>query len=320
MPRSALRLAGALRDTFLDAAQVSRDIFKVLVPIIIGLKMLTELGWIRYLALPLEPVMRLAGLPTDLGIVWATGIMVNIYSALIVFASLLPDLPALSQAQAAGFALMLLFAHSLPAEGGIAQRCGISFTAQCAIRLVVAVFGGVFVHVLCQAFGWLQAPAVMAFHAKAADPDLSAWALGELRNLAGIFCIICAVMLLQRLLKYCKVADLLGVVLKPVLRLLGLGPAAATTVVIGMVTGLLYGSGIIIREARRGELTPHEVFAVVTLMSLAHALIEDTLLMLLIGANILIVLFLRAAIALAVGVAFNQIYARTRGKRVSDVS
>ncbi|MEI3477840.1 MAG: hypothetical protein V8Q84_00560 [Bilophila sp.] len=33
-----------------------------------------ELDWIRYLALPLEPVMRLTGLPADLGIAWATGI------------------------------------------------------------------------------------------------------------------------------------------------------------------------------------------------------------------------------------------------------
>lgn len=310
------RLCGALRGGLSDAVHVSYDIFKVLVPIIIGLKILTVLDLIRYLALPLEPIMRLAGLPTDLGIVWATGIMVNIYSALIVLAGLLPQMPPLTCAQVSGFALMLLFAHSLPAEGSIAKRCGISFTVQCVIRLVVAVGSGVLVRFACETFGWLEAPAAMAFQAKTADPRLLNWALGELRNLAAIFCIIYGVMLLQRTLKYLRVSELLGVALNPMLRMLGLAPAAASTVVIGMVTGLLYGSGIIIQEARRGELSHYEVFAVVTLMSLAHALIEDTLLMLLIGADILIVLGLRFGIALAVGVAINQMH--TRGKRHAD--
>lgn len=165
------RLWGGVRQTFSDTVYTSLEIFKVLVPIVIVLKILTEIGWLRYLALPLEPIMRLTGLPADLGIVWATGIMVNIYSALIVLAGMLPDLGPLSQAQAAGFALMLLFAHGLPAECGIAQRCGVSFTAQCVIRLVTAVFGGVLVHLTCSAFGWLQEPAVMVFQAERARSE-----------------------------------------------------------------------------------------------------------------------------------------------------
>ncbi|MEG1610021.1 MAG: nucleoside recognition domain-containing protein, partial [Bilophila sp.] len=64
---------------------MSLDFFKVLVPLLVALKILSELDWIRYLALPLEPIMHLLGLPPDLGIAWATGLMVNFYSALIVF-------------------------------------------------------------------------------------------------------------------------------------------------------------------------------------------------------------------------------------------
>ena len=115
-----------LRETFLDAVQVSLDFFKVLVPIIIGMKILTELDWIRYLALPLEPVMHLTGLPADLGIAWATGIMVNFYSALIVFVGLLPGLPPLTTEQTTTLAVMMLIAHSIPAEGRVAAQCGVS--------------------------------------------------------------------------------------------------------------------------------------------------------------------------------------------------
>ena len=66
-------LLKTLREVLMDAVHVSFDFFKVLIPISIAMKILAELDWIRYLALPLEPVMQLTGLPADLGIAWATG-------------------------------------------------------------------------------------------------------------------------------------------------------------------------------------------------------------------------------------------------------
>ena len=61
-------LLTTLREVLMDAVHVSCDFFKVLIPISIAMKILAELDWIRYLALPLEPVMQLTGLPADLGI------------------------------------------------------------------------------------------------------------------------------------------------------------------------------------------------------------------------------------------------------------
>lgn len=314
------RLTGAVRGAFLDATHVSLDFFKVLVPLIITLKILAELDWIRYLALPLEPIMLLTGLPPDLGIAWATGLMVNFYSALIVFVSLLPGLPELSAEQTTTLATMMLLAHSLPAEGRIAQQCGVSFMSQTIIRLVVAVVAGVIVHTSCLAFGWLDRPAAIVFQAAAPERDLVRWGLGELRNLGSIFCIIFAVMLIQRGLKYFRISDLLGIVLNPLLRLLGLSSAAATTIVIGLVTGLVYGSGTIIKEARSGTLTTHEIFTCVTLMGLCHALIEDTLLMTLIGAHLGGILFLRLGISLLVCAGLNALYVRGKGVRQGEKS
>ena len=194
-------LLKTLREVLMDAVHVSFDFFKVLIPISIAMKILAELDWIRYLALPLEPVMQLTGLPADLGIAWATGIMVNFYSALIVFIGLLPGLPPLTTEQVTTLAVMMLIAHSIPAEGRIAAQCGVSFIGQAVIRLVVAVIGGVIVHTSCQAFGWLDTPARIAF-TPSPDVNLLWWALGEVRNLVSIFCVIFFVMLLQRFLRY----------------------------------------------------------------------------------------------------------------------
>ena len=168
-------LPKTLREVLMDAVHVSFDFFKVLIPISIAMKILAELDWIRYLALPLEPVMQLTGLPADLGIAWATGIMVNFYSALIVFIGLLPGLPPLITEQVTTLAVMMLIAHSIPAEGRIAAQCGVSFIGQAVIRLVVAVIGGVIVHTSCQAFGWLDTPARIAF-TPSPDVNLLWWA------------------------------------------------------------------------------------------------------------------------------------------------
>ena len=300
-----------LREPFLDAVQVSLDFFKVLIPIIIGMKILAELDWIRYLALPLEPVMRLTGLPPDLGIAWATGIMVNFYSALIVFVGLLPGLPPLTTEQTTTLAVMMLIAHSIPAEGRVAAQCGVSFIWQAVIRLTVAILGGIIVHSSCQAFGWLDTPAHVVF-TPSPDVNLLWWAVGEVRNLASIFCIIFAVMVLQRLLRYLRVADLAGRALAPALRTLGMRPAAATTMIVGVMTGIVYASGIILKEVRSGELSRHDVFSCMTLMGLAHAIIEDTCLMLLIGAHIGGIFFLRLALAFGTCALLNALYVRFR--------
>ena len=46
-------LLKTLREVLMDAVHVSFDFFKVLIPISIAMKILAELDWIRYLALPL---------------------------------------------------------------------------------------------------------------------------------------------------------------------------------------------------------------------------------------------------------------------------
>ena len=275
-------LLKTLREVLMDAVHVSFDFFKVLIPISIAMKILAELDWIRYLALPLEPVMQLTGLPADLGIAWATGIMVNFYSALIVFIGLLPGLPPLTTEQVTTLAVMMLIAHSI------------------------------LVHTSCQAFGWLDTPARIVF-TPSPDVNLLWWALGEVRNLVSIFCVIFFVMLLQRFLRYLKVADLIGRALAPALRVLGMRPAAATAMIVGVITGIVYASGVILKEVRSGEMSRHDVFSCMTLMGLAHAIIEDTCLMLLIGAHIGGIFFLRLALAFVTCAVINILYLRFRG-------
>jgi len=86
--------------------------------------------------------------------------------------------------------------------------------------------------------------------------------------------------------------------MEPVMRLIGIGPKASTITMIGMTLGLSYGSGIILKDARGGELSTEDVFFSLSFMGICHSLIEDTVLMLLVGAEMNGILWARTAVCM----------------------
>jgi hypothetical protein len=87
-------------------------------------------------------------------------------------------------------------------------------------------------------------------------------------------------------------------ILDPILRLLGIGPSASTLTIVGMTLGIAYGGGLIIQEAASGRLDKQDVLFSLSLMGLCHSLIEDTLALSLIGADLSGTLWARVAFSL----------------------
>lgn len=290
-------ILSAFRDCLKNTVSVSLTLFRVMIPIIIVVKVLKELELIDFLAVPLAPVMGLVGLPASMGLVWATGLVNTVYSAMVVFVSLAPD-AGLTQAQTTVLCTMLLIAHGLPVELKVAQQSGTSMRAQGALRVGGALLCGLGLHWIFQWTGALQGPSAVLFTPGEEPATLALWALGEARNLASIFCIILGLMLIMRLLDALRVTALLNWLLRPVLRRIGIGPSASTVTIVGLALGLSYGSGLIIHESRSGRIGGRDLFYSLTLMGLAHALIEDTMLMLLLGGHMAGVFWGRLAFSL----------------------
>lgn len=269
-----------------DAFAASMELFKVMVPIIIGVKILQELGLITYLAWPLKPIMSLVGLPAEMGLVWASTLINNIYTGIIVLASIIGEHP-LTGAQATVLAVLMLVGHGLPVECAIARRSGARFLFQCFMRMFGAFVLAWILHTIYSATGTLQAPVSMLFQPDGTgDTSLMAWALGQAQNLLSIFGVIVALLAIMRLLEALKIIDLMNRLLRPVLKHIGIGPKASAITVIGLTMGLSYGGGLIINEAKSGTVGKEDIFYSLTLMGLSHSLIEDTLLLMLIGGHI----------------------------------
>ncbi len=279
---------------------MSYHLFKVMIPVLIVVKALKELGLIRYLAVPLEPVMAWVGLPAEMGLVWATAMLNNIYSSMVVLLTLVDDAP-LTTAQATVLGTMILVAHSLPIELKIAQKSGPRLLFQGVIRIGAALLIGWILHLIYTGFALYQGPAEILLDpeagASAGGETLPAWAVDQMKKLASIFGIIVGLLLLMRILERFRITEIMDWILRPVLRLMGIGPKASTIAIIGVTLGISYGGGLIIQEARSGRIDKRDVFYALTLMGLAHSLFEDTMLMVMVGGHLSGLLLARTILA-----------------------
>ncbi|GAB4313904.1 MAG: nucleoside recognition domain-containing protein [Candidatus Zixiibacteriota bacterium] len=70
-----------------------------------------------------------------------------------------------------------------------------------------------------------------------------------------------------------------------VFRPIGFRPSALFPLITGIIFGIAYGAGVLIPQARSGEIDRQQVFLITAFLGVCHAIIEDTLLFVALGAN-----------------------------------
>ncbi|GAH01477.1 unnamed protein product, partial [marine sediment metagenome] len=232
------------------------------------------------------------GLPESMGIVWAATIMTNLYAGMLVFFDLVQS-ETLSVAQVTVLCTLLLVSHGLPVEARIAQRAGIKLSVTLLIRIGGALLFAWLLHQTYSAGDFLQQTNELAWKPGTRDTGLQSWAMAQLQSLLVIFVVIALLLTLLKILRLTGVLGWLEMLLAPFLRMMGIGRQATTLTVVGMTLGLAFGGGLLIHEAEQGHVSRRDVFASLTMLGLCHSLIEDTLLMLLLGAHVSGVIWLR---------------------------
>jgi hypothetical protein len=286
------KLIKFIKNTFNEVVSVFLTLFKIMLPVSIIIKILQEFDFIGSIGSAMSPLMKLVGLPGAYGLVWASSFLTNMYGGIIVFFSIFPGNP-ITSAQVTVLGVMILVAHSFPVELTIARKAGIRIRFILAFRFINALILGWLVYKIYSLFDLYQKPVTLKWMPDKNAEGLGAWALAELENYIVIFLIITVLITIMNILKKIGFINWLNNALKPVLRVLGLSANAAPLTMIGLTLGISYGGGIIINEAKSGKLTWKDILFSISLLSLCHSLIEDTLLMVAIGASATGVLLMR---------------------------
>ena len=268
-----------------DSVIVSIELYKIIIPVTIIVKVLQEIGGIKYIAAALAPVMQIVGLPGSMGFVWATTMLTNLYAGMVAFTLLSPGLH-LTTAQVTVLTSMMLIAHSLPVEVGITKKSGVRIRVIGTLRLLCAFLYGWLLNQIYLLLNWNQTPNKLAWIPEVKSPSLLLWGIGEIKKLIIIFFIIVALHLLLEVFNKIGVTDMIIKILRPILHFLKISETTMTMVLVGMVVGLAYGGGLIIKEAKLGTIDKKDIFSALVLLSLCHSLIEDTLLMVVLGGQL----------------------------------
>lgn len=281
-----------------EILQIYWELVRIIVPVTIVTEVMVRIGLIEAISPALAPVMGLFGLPPELGLAWLTGMLVGLWGAIPMIFTLVPP-SSLTVADVTVFSALLLFAHGLPIEQKIIQKAGPGFTVTTLIRVAGSIIYAIMLHHLLVATGWLSEPLDPAWIPTSASTDWWGFLAGLIEALVFMLLILAALAWGLEMLKLSGLMALLMRALAPFLRLAGIDAETGQFTAVGLFLGISYGGGLLIREARSGKVSPRQVFISCVFMGFAHSIIEDTLIVMALGADAVGVLVGRIVFAIA---------------------
>ena len=281
-----IRFLNILKEITIECLHVYWGLLKIMVPVMIIVEVGIRFGIVEIVSKWCEPVMSLVGLPAETALVLATNLLVGIYGAGAALVTLSGDL-TLTVANMTVLGGMLLFAHSLPIEQTLVKKTGVSVIFSTAIRLFAAMFYAWVCHLIFSSFDIFNDPAniLIATGTGASDGSWLEWVKSSALGLFWVFWILFFLISMLRIMDAIGLTRFITRMLTPGLKFLGIGPNAAPLTMIGIMLGLSFGGGLIIREIKKGGLKPKSVFLSMIFMCLCHSLIEDTLIIMAFGGH-----------------------------------
>jgi len=276
-----------IKNTFEKSLISAWMILKFIVPIYLLADLLYYYEVLSYLSFLLEPITAIIGLPPEAALALISGMFLNLYAG-IAFAAPLD----MSVQQWTVLAVFLGIAHSLIVESAVMKQLGLSSKYAYGLRIVVAIAVGVLVSHMPQ--GWFSnsSPASELLQ-HAGYPDVWSMLIHSLQGaLILTLKIVALITVLIFFMEWIKSLPLLQKSAKHV--------SKGFTLASGLILGITYGAGVLISEAKSGDMSKNEIMIIGTFLLICHAIIEDTLLFMMSGADGLIIVIMRILPAIVV--------------------
>ena len=281
-----------LHNILSETSKIFWILFKVILPVVVIIRFLELMGAIPYLAKFLEPLTGFIGIDGSLGLVWMAAILVNIYAGMAAFASL-QAIFDYSVAETTILGLIILIAHSLPIEVAIARQSRVSAIFNLLFRFINAIIAGKILNLIFVKYDFFSEKNISFLKAPSATVSNIDWAILQIQNFLIIFLIIFFIITTINILKYLGIWQIIINILRAPLSYLGMSDKVANIILIGLTLGISFGGGFLIEESKKNNISKKDILLSLSFLSLCHSIIEDTILILLLGSHISGVLFFR---------------------------
>ncbi len=286
-----------------DIVTVSLALFRIMIPTIIIVKIAQEMGADDLLVALFAPLMSAMDLPASMAIVLVTTLLTNPYAGIIVATSV-AEIANLTVGQMSIVALFMLFTHGLPLEAMVSRRVGVQLWFIVSLRVLTAFLSGILLAKIFAITGWYSAPApvnlLQLSGLQTGDASLGAWVMAQIGAILAIQLVIIVLVAGLELLRLLGVERFMTWLLRPVLRVMGIGDRASTIAIVGVTLGLSFGSGLLMKDVATGTICKRDVFGVVCFVNLIHSVIEDTAIVLILGPSLFVILFVRLVISVLI--------------------
>ena len=281
-------------------------IIKLIVPIYIIADVLFYYEVLQKISFIFTPLTAILDLPPEAALSIISGMLLNLYAA-IAFAAPID----LDSRQWTILAVFLGICHALLVETAIMRQLSIPKSFSIILRFGVGLFVGWITTLLPKSFfqGTINTEEVSTISLKHYD------SLRELlqNSVYEAFILTVEVIILITIIifimDYIKALPFIDRYSKKVNSAFSLGT--------GVILGITYGAGILISEYKNSSLSTKEIWFVGTFLMICHAIIEDTLLFVIFGANPWVIVSLRIVFATFFALVIGYIIANKKPQPLS---
>jgi hypothetical protein len=259
-----------------NSIKVSWLIIKIYIPFSILAIILKQTGVLEFIAPFFAPLMKLMGLPGDTAVILLSG-FVNFFGALGALSAF-----ELTFRQITILGVVVGLAHSLFVETAVLMKLKMATLRIAFFRIIVAFIAGVIMN-LClpkNINGVILNPYVVS--------EFS-W-LTTIKSLATtsvqIVIVLFIITLMYELILLWKHAAIIKQKIKFIPNAVGFSDDAFGPWIVGFFIGIAYGAGILFQLAEKNKLAHKDLCLTTIFLILAHAIIEDTMLFVMVGGNL----------------------------------